>query len=454
MSKDEKDFAMRNVHIDTIKRMKADIDKNVDNYSYFALDERLKKIQSDLHKFEAKNLQIACADKGIEFDETAFGNENDEMGRLCLDLKAKIRIKMAELDKKENDLKSFAAEIEHSSTEIEQSAVRQGNAHETQSPKIEFPKFNGIFNWQRFEDGIKAKLAENATLTNEEKFIELTTACLGTEAEQIVTRLGDNDFEKAFEKLKGVYGSKYKQIHHAIHELLKIDRLTCSNGFEITSSVNKIDEIVKFLEQIGEKKFANWVPFLAIGKMDSDTRFAWERQIKIQAKSWAQAESERFMHEFVPDWPDVKVFLQDEAELHFQYHKEAVVMQTGEKKAFAQASASDNNKKARINNHCDCDDRHPIHKCNVILAMNLSERINYMRKNKICIQCLWSAHPGGDCADPLANRFCLRCQPDKVKHNSLLCPISYEKARQRMAIVTPMNSAPNWQANTNDEIWD
>lgn len=36
----DKEFAIRNVHIDTIKRAKADIEKNIDSYGYYALDER------------------------------------------------------------------------------------------------------------------------------------------------------------------------------------------------------------------------------------------------------------------------------------------------------------------------------------------------------------------------------------------------------------------------------
>lgn len=68
MSKEEKELAMRNAHIDTIKRTKNDIEENIDKYGFFDLDEKVIKLQSDWHKLESKNLQIECVQKGEEFD--------------------------------------------------------------------------------------------------------------------------------------------------------------------------------------------------------------------------------------------------------------------------------------------------------------------------------------------------------------------------------------------------
>lgn len=62
--------------IATIKSMQADIDENMNGYSFFALDERAKKLQSDWHKIEAKNLKITGTENGVEFNMEDFSNEN------------------------------------------------------------------------------------------------------------------------------------------------------------------------------------------------------------------------------------------------------------------------------------------------------------------------------------------------------------------------------------------
>lgn len=484
MSKEEKEFAIRNVHIDIIKRMAADIEGNADSYSFFQLDERQKKLQSDLHKFEAKNIAIACAEKGIDFDEAEFYDENERISRLCLDLKAKIRVKMNELEQdgkcaNQAEIVQTKANISSSvpagndltqpvSNENSNASIVQQNVQEMQSSAVEFTNFEGIFKWKNFETNVKEKLAENPELSNEQKYMALAAACTGTEAEQIVHHLGENNFEKAFEKLQWLSGSKYKQTQYAIHELLKIEQLNCQDGFETMSTVKRVGEIVNFLEHNDGKEFVKWVPFLLINRLNGDARLAWERQVKIQAKSWAHAGTDRLMYEYIPDWQDVRLFLEDEAELHMQrftsviessFEGNALAGQPNIDKASQLCAKSNVNKQQiqkRTNNHCDCVERHPIHKCEEILAMNLSQRKAYMIYEKICMQCLWTSHPGSDCVDPLANRYCLRCAPTRIKHNSLLCPVSYEKAQQKkkLAIVTPMNSTPNWHAgNNNDGDW-
>lgn len=479
MSKDQKEFAMRNVFMDTIKRMQADIEQNIDGYSYFALDERVKKVQSDWHKFEAKNLAIACLEKGEEIDMAKFNEENEQIERLYLEMKAKIRTKMAELEKKENmanqaafaatkdigivnlgkSIDSNEAESENKMQVAMASAITQQKLNEKQAVVVEIVKFGGISEWAKFQAEINAKLISNSELSNEEKYQALAKACSGTKSESVVCQLADNDFEKAFNKLNWMFGSKYKQAQYFIHMLWNLPNLNGSNGYETISLVKRVEDIIVNLKQNLGENCEQWIAFVVIGKMDAEMRLAWERQIKIQAQSWASAENGHSANDYIPDWQAVKLFLEGEAELQLQDFSsvtgDTLAIQSSSKSqnqsysSVAQANPSKSTgnqyKQKRTNNHCDCSERHPIHKCDVILAMDLSQRRKYMADEKICTQCLWSSHPGKDCVDPLANRFCLRCSPDKTKHNSLLCPVSFEKARKKEAIVTPMYSTPIWK---------
>lgn len=101
---------MRSTHIATIKATQADIEKNIDSYSFFALDERAKKLQSDWHKVEAKNLKISTSENGVAFDAQKFFEENLQLDNLVMDLKAKIRTQMTQLEIKGKEQHTVAGE--------------------------------------------------------------------------------------------------------------------------------------------------------------------------------------------------------------------------------------------------------------------------------------------------------------------------------------------------------
>lgn len=499
MSKDDKDFAIRSVYIDTIKRMKADIDANVDGYSYFALDERQKKIQSDLHKFEAKNVQIACAGTGNDFNAAAFGVENDEISRLCLDLKAEIRMKMNELERREkcaiqaeiaptkanigsseslgNDLasieldkKSDTAVKKSSECKLQSSAVESTRVNEATELANSLLAFD-IGNWNEFEKEFTEKVEKSDKLKDEEKLALLFRKCAGTRAEVVLAQLNENDYTAAFESLRKSYGTAYGQVEFFTKNLMRLPALTNPNAMEFMSMVKGVDYCIEGMKRHLNANFDQVITFLVIDKLDKNTRLQWERHRKVLAASCTQSGNEYTPLSFVPDWQSLKSFLRDEAELCLQYggsgsfeagtdksqSYEALADRSGIQRASpvrANLTPYNHRNQKRVNNHCDCTDRHPIHKCGAILCMNLEERKAYMIEERVCMQCLWRAHPGSDCVDPLANRFCSRCAPDKIKHNSLLCPVSYGRAQQKLAVVTPQNSMPNWHSsNDNDENW-
>lgn len=440
---------MRSVLIAGIRQMKAEAEAHMDSWQYFALDERTKKIQSDLHKLEAKNMAIECMEKTTEFQADEFRNENSEVYRLCLDLKAQLRAKMASFCKESAEPTSDR----QPACENENDAIEgQGKLHARKMAEAATPvttpmvqTFGGIADWNRFEKEIQQKITENDNLQSEQKFAALINACVGTEAEFVVTQLGENSYDKAVEKLKSAFGNKYKQTMHYINELARIPRLENPSAMDLSSMTNGIEHCyTKLIELLG-KGVEQWIPFYAISKMDNDTRVAWERQTKALALSWAQTEQGWAASEYLPSWQAVKAFLEDEAQLHLQFLEKVVhanatrQVSTGISRAYHEVSAcnSANNMQRRTGNtsgahrskpnpHCECDYWHPLHKCDVFKAMDLDHRADYCFQNEICVRCLLAAHSQA-CADPVANQWCTRCAPEQVKHNSMLCPVSYRR---------------------------
>lgn len=486
MSKSVKEWlAKRSAHINAINKMKIAIDENIDCYSLFELDERAKKLQSDFQKFEARNLDIMCAEKSSDFDEGKFDIENDVTNNLCLDLKAKIKEKMAEIDNKNklantgieqgDSIENLAMSSEHKEANlVDKSAKAQANESEHNKLKNDFKalslemdimKFT-CDDWHLFEKDCKEKIEGSTTLSDDDKMKMLVKACAQTKAESILVRLVDSNYESALAKLRENFGTAYSQVNWYWNKLLNIPKLDEKVPTAYTSMVNSIDHCMAGLSRhLAEEKFVHLIPFVAINKLGDDIRLDWERYRKVLVTSYEQSNaSTGAKGTYVPDWQAIKVFLQDEADLYWQYGNqpsgECVDEATGDIKSM---QATQNNNVASVKmlsktkpgeskakKFCNCTVWHPIHKCPLFLDMNINGREEYIRKHKICGQCLLDEHMGKPCEDNQANRFCQRCLPEKVKHNSILCIVSYRKANN-LAVVTPLNSQSAWKPS---DDWD
>lgn len=479
------ELAMRKALINTIKKAEKSINNNIDCTSWYELDERQKKLQSDFQKLESKNMTIAGMDHDFVIDETEFENENEKMGELCVKLKAKLKEKMAVLERKADFSKAntqLGDENEKLVTENENEKAKQNQESEKANNQMKSGtlltlsslKFS-IPEWHVFQEEFESKVIDNGDLNNEEKLKALLNACELTEAELVLLRLGERNVESAFNKLKQQFGTAYAQANYFTQALLSIPSLTANHPNDYLNLVNSVDYCIAGLERhMSNDKFVQLIPLMVVNKFDNQTRINWERFRSILLKTCDEKDK------FLPDWCTLKGFLQDEAEYHAQFAtgngkqstgdtKESelswhtVAKNTEASKSLSSAHTGDvtslakaneirfgNKQENKPNEHCDCAYWHPLHKCKRFLAMNINEREDFIRDRKVCGQCLLAAHMGTPCKDPKANQFCNRCKPFKqVKHNSMMCTLAYNKVNQ-IAVVPPSNSQPIWNA---DEEW-
>lgn len=71
--------------------MQAVITENMASYDFFALNERVKKLQNDWHKFDAANLKILCENKSNDSNKEKSDGENEQIDLLYMELMAKMR---------------------------------------------------------------------------------------------------------------------------------------------------------------------------------------------------------------------------------------------------------------------------------------------------------------------------------------------------------------------------
>lgn len=470
-SKDKKAVEKRDFYGESIERIGNEIGEKLGNWNRFMVEEKINKLQADMEKFEAKAMAIVCDEKMDREKTQAFYDENKRIEEIYFVTKAKLREKLATLAEEEGKINSGDQAKSSNKENVQQSAMTQQNsaadidaAENTTSPnkqnvvKAKLANELLIFdigNWQKFEEQFSTEVEKNDSLNDEEKLGLLFEKCMGTQAATVLNQLCENSYASAFENLRSAYGTAYAQVDYFLQSLMRMQPLDNPNAMEFMSVIKSVDRAIVGMNRHLKENFEQLIPFIIIGKLEGSTRLAWERYRKILANSCTTNATEYTPVSFVPNWQALKSFLKDEAELLLQYRTHPAYATASEKLQHDEKIVERHSSKKKPNPYCDCDGKHPIHKCGMILGMALEDRKNYMASEDICIQCLWTAHPGRDCADPLANRYCLRCAPAQIKHNSLLCPISYERAQQRLAIITPMNSTPAWQAsNRCNENWE
>lgn len=482
----ENALSKREFFVQAMKRLESEMSTDSSDWNLVFIDEKMIKLNSDFEKCEAQNMAAYSDEQSDETTKQDCLEQAKAIEHLYCTLKSKLRTRIAALSS-ENE-KSLN---ENEANENERLTTTSKKDDKINTPTtVEIDKFGGIEQFDKFEAQIKSKLQENTDLSNDIKFDSLVMACVGTEAERIVLMLSENNFEKAFEKLKWLYGSCYKQAHHGVQKLLNTAKLICPNAYETVSLVKQVDGILAFLkEKCGDKFEVNWIPLVIIEKMDMETRYAWERQCKVQARSWGESDVKYSMYKFMPDWQALKSFLMEEAELQLQYpfdeeandqkakddfsftqeNKSSVNMQTDTQQPNASAEAQllkQGNYESATSSHaqkyamqklrdanapsntcpmCPSKSFHPLYKCTKFLGMTIFDRVKVVSEHKLCMRCFYSDH-SGPCADPRSNKPCDRCKPALVYHNSTICEKNQFIGKPMMKSTPPSgaNNADDW----------
>jgi len=83
-----------------------------------------------------------------------------------------------------------------------------------------------------------------------------------------------------------------------------------------------------------------------------------------------------------------------------------------------------------------CRGNHPLYRCKQFKKASSQHRLNLIKHNQLCFNCLGNSHRASQCKVQWRCKFCSR------KHNSLL-PCESEELRETIAIAT-MNISPSW----------
>ncbi|XP_075163307.1 uncharacterized protein LOC142235939 [Haematobia irritans] len=271
-------------------------------------------------------------------------------------------------------------------------------------PPCDTPPFEGGYaKWPAFRDIFSAVFGNHPHLSPAQKLYHLRGKTRG-EAYDIVKKfeLVDSNFELAWEALKNRYENKRILVNQQMKRLFGITSVQNESPKSIRLVQNAINDSIAIFRSY-EIEVDNWDPVLihlASSKISDETLRAWEDSLNN--------------HKELPTWEQMNSFLSKRIE------KLETIMDfkrpnnkdghNSKSQSFHMHSDGDGNKQ-----FCKkCKQNHFLTACKYFKSLSPKHRIQYVMKQKFCLNCLSPHHFKPECT---STKLCAKCNQ---KHHTLL----------------------------------
>lgn len=279
------------------------------------------------------------------------------------------------------------------------SDTQQTIAPAVKLPRIELPKFSGSYEeWPTFQDLFISLVHNNYTISNVQKLHYLKSSVAG-EAELLLrhVQISETNYNQAWDTLKRRYSNKRLIVSSLIKRMFNQRKIISQNSNQIKLILDTTTECLNSLKNM-QIKTENWDPlinFIVVQKLDSETHKEWE---EFAGKEQADE---------LPTFEKLKIFLESKFRT-----LELIQQPTSSKERTVRThhiSAAASEKTCPL-----CKEKHTLCHCKSFGKMEPEERINYVKSNYICYNCLVPGHGVKVCRLPTTCRLCNK------RHHSLL----------------------------------
>lgn len=283
----------------------------------------------------------------------------------------------------------------YKSKEVNREVNSRNNLDNVKLPVIEIPSFNGkLTKWRPFINSFNALIHCNNSLSNIQKFCYMKSALTG-DALSIINSLETTveNYNIAYDLLNNRFDHKRRIIYSHANEIIHLN---------FKQLANIIDQYLRSLESLGINT-QNWNAFLVpyvISKIDS--RFIRE---------WESFVTSKFKKNELPSCEELITFL-----LERSYSLDAPKeYQTNNNINYKQRPIKQSNSYfSSMKENCPyCKGEHKIVACKGFNALGVNERYNFVRENRLCINCLKLGHMLRDCK-------AVTCKECRMPHHVLL----------------------------------
>lgn len=277
--------------------------------------------------------------------------------------------------------------------------------HGASTPRIKFPtialpEFDGSLDkWMQFRDSFEALVHKSDALSVMEKYHYLRSAIKLPGGQLSVLSnfaLGEAFYEEAWKAVRARYDDERKLKTQQFNTLLTIDRMTEESPSELRRILDSFSSAVVMLKQLG----ATWDDMMVhvVGScLDDQTNKDWQKFVGVMKPTW-----EMLKQFLTAQWrsldqiprPESSLSIDDiiSPESSFVSNSEDVVVQV-----------------CRV-----CKEDHKLPKCRKFKEMDPVNRFQFVKKNRLCYNCLGESHSASNC---LSSKRCDKCE---CQHHNML----------------------------------
>lgn len=392
-----------------------ELDKDyINSKTVINLKVRLSKLETALNEFNDIQTKIECLTKDEdEFDLVTEEKERYDFEDAYYELVSLYQLIISQFEQSKN------ATVPHMFPNLQFQSIGEGNSlpslpltstnesiNSIKLPTISLPKFGGEYkDWIKFRDSFAGLVHDNKALRDIQKLYYLRS-CLTGKALHIVDSLkvSASNYAIAWQMLVERYEQKGLIIHSRIRELYEYPRLNKESHTEIRDLYDTFIKNLRSLKALDEptEYWDSLIIFLITTKLDPITNRQWELFEKKE-----EVPTLDNMSKFLDQWCRAleKIDYKNDTKMnksnnsHVKKHSHD----------YATSTAANNSKLTCY----FCNKPHFIYQYQEFLNLNLNERSEAIRKNKLCYNCLRPNHRTHECK----HSNCKKCGK---RHNTLL----------------------------------
>ncbi|XP_037297855.1 uncharacterized protein LOC119190306 [Manduca sexta] len=315
-------------------------------------------------------------------------------------------------------LQSLNEKKKEDSSQNASSQLEELSDSEVKLPRLNLPTFSGAYeDWQSFEDTFTVVVHNNKKLKNVQKLFYLKS-CLTGEARNAIKHIKttERNYENAWDTLKTRYSHKRLIMNSILKRLFSLKKVNTYLPMQIKTLIDSTKECLHSLNNL-DISTTGWDPmiiFLTVQKLDRETHSEWEtfvsREYKIE----------------LPTFTNFITFLVDR-------------IHTLELTTQVPLNCQKINKETRslhtttIQVACKlCNGEHLLCHCKEFVKFDPEKRIEIVKTNQLCYNCLSSGHPVYNCRQKNSCKICGK------RHHSLL----HYKKKQYSQEIEKINNTP------------
>ncbi|XP_063915614.1 uncharacterized protein LOC135131698 [Zophobas morio] len=373
--------------------------RNVDQK--LEISRRLKDVEPCMREYEDYHFQIAELDPSQVRDTDLIAFENDYY---------KIITDAEKLLEKTDEAVSLP----------------DGENCNVKLPDINLPSFSGSFvDWVGFRDSFKSLIHNNKLLNEIQKFHYLKSS-LKDEALQTIDHLTPSiaSYKTAWSLLEDRFDNNRLIVQHHVRAIFSLAHVT-KDSKSLRQMIQTTTTHLKVLESLQRpvKQWDDLLIHIISSKLDHNTLIAWESSLGHEIPTYEQLE--KFVVQRCQTLESLEsVSISTNNKFNTNVNQSAKPIQKGYMTRPA-THVSTSSIQCSI-----CNQNHQLFRCKNFLEMTVAQRINEIKKHKLCQNCFKANHK----ADTCTHSQCRKCNR---KHNTLL---HIENTPENVEGLTPISS--------------